>query len=216
MCTGKLAAWRYETYTLRTRRIRIQGATAAAPFHKSPEPHHEHQHGYSTASPCTRKSHPCTARPPRFAGYHSQHSSLHPNTPHHTYTRYPHWIPTPDPNTTPSHHNSVLSHFPILVFPLFRHHELHFWGFSSATTQRRGGAPLVAARAMVFGWDEWAMTRTRWLMLLLAPEMGGLMFRDMPSSGSALRFLIDFVALYWFCSILLISNASAMSHDRVV
>jgi len=69
---------------------------------------------------------------------------------------------------------------------------------------------------MVFGWDEWAMTRTRWLMLLLAPEMGGLMFRDMPSSGSALRFLIDFVALYWFCSILLISNASAMSHDRVV
>jgi hypothetical protein len=86
---------------------------------------------------------------------------------HHTYTRYPHWISTPDPNTTPSHHNSVLSHFHILVFSLFRHHELHFWGFSPAATQRRG-APVVAARAMVFGWDEWTMTRTRWLMLLLA------------------------------------------------
>lgn len=38
-------------------------------------------------------------------------ASLHPDT--HIHTRYPRWIPTPFSDTTPSHHNSVLSSFPL-------------------------------------------------------------------------------------------------------
>lgn len=190
ICKGKMAASRFETYTLHFRR---DESKATPPLHDSTShqnpttsisidiaPQHPHLHKRSLHnSSATLRRIPFSAQ------------QLATPTPHHTFTRYPDWIPTPNPTTTPSHLNSVLSHFPILVFSLFWHHELHFWGFSPAATQWRS-AQVVAARAMVFGWDEWTMTRTRWLMLLLAPEMGGLMFRDMPSSGSALRFFDRF------------------------
>lgn len=134
ICEGKLAASRFEMYTLHSRRRRVQGDTAAALFHQSPEPHHEHEHRYSTASSAPAQAIlaqlVCHASPDTLFG-----TTACTPTPHHTYTRYPHWTPTPDPATTPSHHNSVLSHFPILVFSLFWHHELHLWGFSPAATQ---------------------------------------------------------------------------------
>jgi len=155
ICKGKLAALRCKTCTLRTRRRPNRGDTAAAPSHISPEPHHEHQHGYSTASPAPAQ--PILASLVRHASPNTNFGTAACAPTHHTHTRYPHWIPTPNPITTPSHHNSVLSNFSILVFPPSWHHELHFWSFSCAITQWRG-ASVVASGAMVHGLDEWTMT----------------------------------------------------------
>ena len=108
-------------------------------------PHHLHLHNRSlhNSSATLRRTLPSAQQPaPR-------HTTPTPDT--HTGFRPP--IPT-------RHLHLIIPYcqiFPSWFFSPSRHHELHFWGFSSAATQWRG-TPVAAAGAMVFGLDEWTMT----------------------------------------------------------
>ena len=187
ICKGKLAALRYGTYKLRTRWRRDQGDTAAAPFHKSPEPHHEHQHGYSTAS--SAPAQPILAQLVRHASPDITLGTAACTPTHNTNTRYPHWIPTPNPNTTPAPHNSVLSNLSILVFLTVSATRTTLLGlFFRGNAVARHASGCSRSDGLWFGRVDNDMNAMAYASASTCTGMGGLMFRDMPSSGSALRF----------------------------